>query len=259
MVSTYYPESPGIKTGEVERVHEFLVTKRIALENTRLSKTIDAESGRCRWELLIASASLSAPADSQGTNFDLSECGTGFEGVQLHLVYGDYSQQLQRVAENLQKAQEYAANEHQKQMLGHYISSFETGSIEAHRASQVSWIRDTSPVVETNMGFIETYRDPFGVHAEWDGLVAIVNKDQSRKYEGLVRKSSRFIRKLPWNTVSQDTNGSGLGPFERQKFEVPDFTSLESRFPFPVCLVAHPEADQLSSPCLQHQPDMGWD
>lgn len=209
-------------------MHEFLVTKRVALENTRLRK-ITEDGKSARWELLIALAGLSAQETGQEIVFDMSECGVGFEGAQLHFVYGDHSAQLQLIVENLRRAREYAANKRQEQMLDHYILSFTTGSIEAHRESQVSWIRDISPVVETNLGFIETYRDPFGVHAEWDALVAIVNKDQSKKYSELVKRSSEFIRKLPWNTISHDSHRSGLGPFERQKFEVPDFTSLENK------------------------------
>lgn len=237
MTSTYYPDSPNIKTEEVEKVHEFLVTKRVPLENTRLRKSTE-NGNSARWELLIASSCLSAQEKSQEIMFDMSECGAGFENAQLHFVYGDHSAQLQIIVENLRQAREYAANERQEQMLDHYILSFTTGSIEAHRASQVSWIRDISPVVEINLGFIETYRDPFGVHAEWDGLVAIVNKDQSEKYSELVKRSSEFIRKLPWNTIFHDSHGSGLSPFERQKFEVPDFTSLESKLLLQVLIFA---------------------
>lgn len=40
-------------------------------------------------------------------------------------------------------------------------------------------------------------------------------------------------------------NGIRTGPFERQKFEVPEFTSLESRFPHTFVSLLTPESDQL--------------
>lgn len=138
-------------------------------------------------------------------------------GASLQVHYGDFSEYMTEVAKNIKAAIPFAANENQKAMLKHYFQSFESGSIDEHKESQRYWLKDVGPVVETNIGFIETYRDPQGVRAEWEGFVAMVNKSQTEKFENLVKNAPNFISRLPWPKE-----------FERSVINnAPDFTSLE--------------------------------
>lgn len=101
-------------------------------------------------------------------------------------------------------------------MIKYYLEHFQTGSIEKHKDSQKAWIRDIGPVVETNIGFIESYLDPLKVRAEFEGFVSIVNKKESLKLNKLVELAEKLIAELPWPKE-----------FEIEKFSKPDFTSLE--------------------------------
>ncbi|EAS33177.3 dipeptidyl peptidase III [Coccidioides immitis RS] len=211
-MTTYYPDSPTITKEEITLVGDFLEKKKLLLENTRLRKTKNGD-----FELLIASAQKN-PAGNDRDVGDINGWSLEgkLQGKQLTLVYGDYSEQMARISENARQACLNAANEIQKNMYDEYVKSFETGSLEAYKESQRYWIKDKGPMVESDLGFVETYRDPHGVRGEWEGFAAMVNQERTKAFGKLVSKAESFIPKLPW---SKD--------FEKDKFHSPDFTSLE--------------------------------
>lgn len=101
-------------------------------------------------------------------------------------------------------------------MVQKYIEHYENGSIETHKDSQRKWIADKGPVVESNMGWIETYLDPENMRAYFEGWVAVVDKVKSQKFQNLVTKSEVIIPMLPWPKE-----------MEKENFLAPDFTMLE--------------------------------
>lgn len=65
-----------------------------------------------------------------------------YKGCKIKIVYGDFKEELKGAADHLEKAIEFAANDNQKEMMREYVKSFRTGSIEAHKRSQIAWIKD---------------------------------------------------------------------------------------------------------------------
>jgi dipeptidyl-peptidase-3 len=112
-----------------------------------------------------------------------------FKDKTFEVKFGEFSAYLTEMNEYLAKALPYVANDTQKVMLEKYIESYATGSIPAHKDSQRAWVKDKGPVVETNMGWIETYIDPENARAYYEGWVAIVDKEKSRKFQQLVVNS----------------------------------------------------------------------
>lgn len=206
-VSTYYPDSPDITKEEIAGVSDFLESKGLLPENTRVKKTSDG------FEVLIASGLYDPSPEQRDLKEDEWTMG---DGKKVRLVFGDYAKEMRTITKHFEKAKEYAANETQAKMMEEYAKSFRTGSLEAFKESQRYWIKDKGPVVESDIGFIETYRDPHGIRGEWEGFVAMVNKERTAAFGKLVESAPKLIPLLPWDKS-----------FEKDEFLSPDFTSLE--------------------------------
>ncbi|XP_003707368.2 dipeptidyl peptidase 3 [Megachile rotundata] len=203
-VTTYF--SANCTEKDAELVNEFKQKKGLESYNARCFKTTnDIDT----YEIRLASIET-----HDDPCITLSE--EIFKNAKYKITRGDYSKLLIPVVDNLQKAKEYASNEIEKNMLNKYIEHFKTGSLQDHKDGSRFWIKNKGPVVETYIGFIETYRDPAGQSGEFEGFVAMVNKEMSKKFATLVANAEKFILKLPWGK-----------DFEKDEFLRPDFTSLD--------------------------------
>lgn len=211
-MTTYYPDSPDITKDEIQIIQDVMESVNLMPENTRVRKDKDGN-----YSLLIASGVKTPPAEERDLGDKSSLDLTGkLEGKKLNLVFGDYLNQMAAAALEMKKAEKVALNDTEKKMLEEYAKSFGAGSMNAHVDSQRYWIKDKKPMVESNVGFIETYRDPHGVRGEWEGLVAMVNLERTKAFGKLVDAAPTMIPKLPWSA-----------DFEKDHFLSPDFTSLE--------------------------------
>ena len=208
-VSTYYPDSPEITQEQIEYISVFLKERKLMPENTRLRQTSSGD-----YELLIASA-VTDPA-TRDISKDEYELEGSLKGKKLRIAYGDHHTEMAKIARNLMEAKKYALNEEEDAMQADYVKAFHDGSMNAHKDSQRHWIRDKGPMVESNIGFIETYRDPSGERGEWEGFAAMINQERTKAFGKLVESAPKQIPKLPW---PED--------FEKDRFLAPDFTSLE--------------------------------
>ncbi|KAK5120916.1 hypothetical protein LTR85_005700 [Meristemomyces frigidus] len=208
-VSTYYPDSPDITHDEIEYTADFLKKQQLMPENTRMRKT---PSGN--YEVLIASA-VTEPSvrDTKESSWSLEG---PYEGKTLRLIYGDHHAEMAKISQNLTEAKKYALNDEEASMQAEYVTAFHDGSMLAHKDSQRHWIKDKGPMVECNIGFIETYRDPHGIRGEWEGFASMINKERTKAFGQLVESAPDQIPKLPWPK-----------DFEKDKFLAPDFGNLE--------------------------------
>lgn len=214
--SGYYPGDHELSPDEISKVSQCLEAIRILPENTRIHKVLEGD----KVVYQVRQASIEKDMDSQHT-FEMPDSkGT------IRLVRGDHCNELSAINDSLNEAVNYANNLRQQQYIRDYQQSFFSGNLESYKASQITWIKDTNPSVENIFGFVEPYRDPHGIRAEFEGLVAISHRKETELLSQLVEESSAFIRRLPWAKGASENDGKG--PFEKALFEPPDFTSIHA-------------------------------
>ncbi|KAF2731428.1 hypothetical protein EJ04DRAFT_583635 [Polyplosphaeria fusca] len=209
--SACYPGKVSIPRKEVELMPLVLDSQAIFPENTRITKTSDAHFVVLQASVERGSQPLPAPASQPEQ--------------QVTIERDDHAEELSKICENLEEAKKYAANEEQRLLLSQYIESFTTGSLETYRESQRTWPKDRNSSVENSFGFVEPYRDPYRVRAEFQGVVAIQDPAETRVLNKLVDEADTFIRRLPW---AGGKGNDGKGAFEKALFEPPSLTSTHA-------------------------------
>ncbi|KAL5008870.1 hypothetical protein ScPMuIL_014451 [Solemya velum] len=215
--TTYF--SANCNAEDAKIAQEFMISKDLSPYNTRLFKVEDPQTKQATYQIRLASSEEGAG--------DVPDCGCILgdhqfkpEGSEAPITFqisrGDYSKLMGLVADNLEKTRKYSSNELERSMLTEYIRSFRTGSIPAHKEGSKFWIKNKGPVVESYIGFIESYRDPNGLRGEFEGFVAVVNKKMSAKFAALVENAEHMLALLPWPVT-----------YEKDQFLRPDFTSLD--------------------------------
>ncbi|MFH0803158.1 MAG: peptidase M49 [bacterium] len=118
----------------------------------------------------------------------------------VYRVGGRYSRELERMAAKLEKAVEFvpATDENQKKTLELLIKFFKTGEAKDFEDYNIQWVKTRSNV-DMILGFIESYKDPRGVKATFEGLVYYVDQEGTRLMNLLGEKVQYFEGRMPWD------------------------------------------------------------
>lgn len=94
---------------------------------------------------------------------------------------GLYSEALEKIVSELQKALPFAENQAQQAIIEKLIAYYQTGDLKTFDAYSILWVEDTASDVDFVNGFIETYGDPLGMKASWESTVNFINKEATKR------------------------------------------------------------------------------
>jgi len=156
---------------------------------------------------------------------------------QEYRLGGVFDRELRTIVYFLEKAAPLAESEFQRRGLQALIEYYRTGEEERFRQYSVEWLKSET-VIDYLNGFVETYHDPRGVTANFEGNVSFVS--DSALVGRLADGALYFEQKMPWperyrrttvnrpvaNVVNVIVETGDSGPFSPVAYNLPNYTDL---------------------------------
>lgn len=107
-------------------------------------------------------------------------------------VGGLYSEAIEQIVAELEKATAFAENEKQRRIIATLIDYYRTGDLRTFDAYSILWVEDTDSQVDFVNGFIETYGDALGLKASWESTVNFRNEEATRRTQTISENAQWF-------------------------------------------------------------------
>ncbi|MDR2138693.1 MAG: dipeptidyl peptidase 3 [Tannerella sp.] len=140
-------------------------------------------------------AALKDPSDPRPVSFGLNSRLVRENGRLVEKVWkvgGLYTEAIEKITDELHRATAFAENEAQKAVIEKLIEFYRTGDLKTFDAYAVRWVQDVHSEVDFINGFTETYGDPLGMKASWEGIVNFLNREASKRTQTISSHAQWF-------------------------------------------------------------------
>lgn len=140
-------------------------------------------------------AKLKKPGDPRPISYGLNSRLVKKDGKLIEEVWkvgGLYSQAIEKIVGELEKAAAFAENDAQKKIIETLIAYYRSGDLKTFDAYSILWVEDTVSDVDFVNGFIETYGDPLGMKASWESTVNFINKEATKRTNTISENAQWF-------------------------------------------------------------------
>ncbi len=105
---------------------------------------------------------------------------------------GLYGAAIDRIVCWLEKAADVAENGRQADVIRKLVEFYRTGDLKTFDEYTIRWVRETEAAVDFTNGFTETYGDPLGLKASWEGYVNFKDPEATERTEKLSANAQWF-------------------------------------------------------------------
>ena len=136
-----------------------------------------------------------APSYGMNSRLELTAEGTLEENV--YRIGGLYGAAIEHICGELGQAKNFAESGQQRKVIDMLLEFYRTGDLATFDRYTIEWVKETEGFVDFINGFTETYGDPLGLKASWEGYVNIKDFEASRRTETLSANAQWFEDNSP--------------------------------------------------------------
>lgn len=129
-------------------------------------------------------AKMRVPSDEKPLSYGLNSRLVKENGKIYEEVYkedGLYGEAIKHIVEWLEKANEVAENDIQRNYTRLLIDYYKTGDLKTWDDYNIAWVQDSVSMIDFVNGFIEDYGDPMGIKATWESIVDFKDVEETKR------------------------------------------------------------------------------
>src|SRR5690606_17281777 len=110
---------------------------------------------------------------------------------------GMYGEAIEKMIFWLEKAVNVAENDQQKNSLQLLIEYYKTGDLEKWDEYNISWVKDTTSVIDFASGFIEVYNDALGIKGSFESVLSLRDFETTKRIKAIADEAQWFEDNSP--------------------------------------------------------------
>lgn len=125
-------------------------------------------------------------------------------------IDGMYDKAIEKIVYWLEKAAEVSENPKQKEVILKLVEFYKTGNLRTFDEYSILWIQEQDGFIDFTNGFIETYGDPLGMKASWEGYVNLKDAEATERTRKLSENAQWFEDHSPVDARFKKDNCQGV-------------------------------------------------
>lgn len=110
---------------------------------------------------------------------------------------GMYGEAIDKMIFWLEKAVNVAENDQQKNSLQLLIEYYKTGDLKKWDEYNISWVKDTTSVIDFANGFIEVYNDALGIKGSFESVLSLRDFETTKRIKAIADEAQWFEDNSP--------------------------------------------------------------
>jgi len=153
------------------------------------------------------------PQSDREPEWGLNSKLTKKDGLLIEQVWksgGMYGSAIDKMISWLEKAVTVAENDHQKESLSLLIEYYKSGDLEKWDEYNISWVQDTTSIIDFTNGFIEVYSDAIGKKGSFESVLSLRDFETTKRIKLIADDAQWFEDHSPLDAAHKKKEVKGI-------------------------------------------------